>query len=304
MSSIARSAMRKLRSTWISRPARSSHEVLRQPGAVVTLGNDDPERTKKWLRGGRIPCLFARLFRSRAEQECRHVVAEADDRPRVLVALLARPLGAGERTRFRISRPHRRSFVTPLLRGGRRAPVRPARRLRAPARLVVLARLAPCLLVMGLRRSGRGAPLGLPRLVPGRARPLARLALRVLPAVAAAGRGALAARASLLGRLLARRRRILPGDRLPDQPFDRGDGALVAGRDERERGPGKTRPPGAADAMDIVLGMVRHVEIEDVAHRRDVEAAGGDVARDDEQHLAGAERVERRHAGALIEVAV
>src|SRR3954469_20692949 len=95
------------------------------------------------------------------------MVAEADDRPRVLVALAARPLGAGGRARFRISRPHRRSFVTPLLRGSRRAPVGAARRLRAPARLVVLARLAPCLLVMGLRRRRRRAPLGIPRLMPG-----------------------------------------------------------------------------------------------------------------------------------------
>src|SRR5829696_10138303 len=146
---------------------------------------------RMWLRGGRIPCLFARLLRSRAEQECRHVVAKADDRPRVLVALAARPLGAGGRARFRISRPHRRSFVAPLLRGSRRAPVRPARRLRAPTRLVVLARLAPRLLVRVLRRSRRRAPLGIPRLGPGRARPLARLALRLLAAVAAAGRGAL-----------------------------------------------------------------------------------------------------------------
>ncbi|MFL5168325.1 MAG: hypothetical protein ACJ8D8_19190, partial [Microvirga sp.] len=79
------------------------------------------------------------------------MVAEADDRPRVLVALAPRPLSAGWRARFRISRPHRR-FVAPLLRGSRRAPVRPARRLRAPARLVVLARLTPCPLVMVLRR--------------------------------------------------------------------------------------------------------------------------------------------------------
>src|SRR5215213_5634369 len=232
------------------------------------------------------------------------MVAEADDRPRVLVALAARPLGAGGRARFRVSRPHRRSLLTPLLWGSRRAPVGAARRLRAPARLVVLARLAPCPLVMVLRRRRRRAPLGIPRLGPGRAPPLARLSLRLLAAVAAAGRGALAARASLLGRLPARRRRILPGDRLPDQPFDRGDGALVARCYERERGPGETGAPGAADAMDIVLGMVRHVEIEDVAHRRNVEAARGDVARDEERHLAGAERVERRHAGALIEVAV
>ena len=194
------------------------------------MGNDDPERTKKWLRPGG----FRAYLRGFSEAGRSRNAGTWSPRPTTgrefLVALAARPFGAAGRARFRISRPHRRSFVTPLLRGSRRAPVRPARRLRAPARLVVLARLAPRLLVVGLRRSGRGAPLGIPRLVPGRAPPLAGLALRLLAAVAAAGRGALAARPPLLGRLPARRRRILPGDRLPDQLFDRGDGALVARR--------------------------------------------------------------------------
>src|SRR3954451_25122448 len=129
------------------------------------------------------------------------MVAEADDRPRVLVALAPRPLGAGGRARFRVSRPHRGAFVAPLLRGSRRAPVAAARRLLAPARLVVLARLAPCLLVMGLRRSRRRAPLGIPRLGPALAPPLPGLSLRLLAAGAPARRGAVAARASLPRRL-------------------------------------------------------------------------------------------------------
>src|SRR4051794_41962012 len=110
------------------------------------------------------------------------MVAEADDRPRVLVALAARPLGAGGRARFRVSRPHRRSLLTPLLWGSRRAPLGAARRLRAPARLVVLARLAACLLVKGLRRRRRRAPLGIPRLLPGGAPPPPPPFLRPLPA--------------------------------------------------------------------------------------------------------------------------
>ena len=40
---------------------------------------------------------------------------------------------------------------------------------------------------------------------------------------------------------------------------------------------------GAADAVDIVLGVDRHVEVDDVGHVGDVEAARGDVGRD--QHL-------------------
>src|SRR3954453_11665125 len=112
------------------------------------------------------------------------MVAEADDRPRVLVALAPRPLGAGGGGGFRVSRPHRGAFVAPLLRGSRRAPVAAARDLRAPARLVVLARLAPRLLVMGLRRSRRRAPLRMPPLRPGVApppRPAARASARGAP---------------------------------------------------------------------------------------------------------------------------
>ena len=43
---------------------------------------------------------------------------------------------------------------------------------------------------------------------------------------------------------------------------------------------------GAADAVDVVLGVGRHVEVEDVAHRRDIEAARRDVAGDQELQLA------------------
>src|SRR4051794_31427054 len=165
----------------------------RRPGRWVTLGNDDPERTKKSLRG-RARCLFARLFRSRAEQERRHMVAEAEHRPGVLRALLPRPLGTGGRARFRVLRPHRRALVTPLLRGSRRAPLSAARRLRAAARLVaVFAQLVPRVLVVVLRRRRRRAPLGVARFVPA----FARLPPRLLAPVAAAGRGALAARAPL-----------------------------------------------------------------------------------------------------------
>ena len=43
---------------------------------------------------------------------------------------------------------------------------------------------------------------------------------------------------------------------------------------------------GAADAVNVVLGRERHVEIEDVAHVDDVEAARGDVGRDQDLDLA------------------
>jgi hypothetical protein len=55
--------------------------------------------------------------------------------------------------------------------------------------------------------------------------------------------------------------------------------------------------------VDVVLGVRRHVEIEDVAHRRDVEAARRHVA-GDQQRACCLETVERLHARSLVHVAV
>ena len=54
----------------------------------------------------------------------------------------------------------------------------------------------------------------------------------------------------------------------------------------------------------VIVGMVRHVEIEDVADGGNVEAAGGDVGGDQQRNLALAELIERGGAGRLIHVAV
>src|SRR5690606_36849170 len=63
-------------------------------------------------------------------------------------------------------------------------------------------------------------------------------------------------------------------------------------------------PARAADPVHVVLGMGGDVEVEDVAYRRDVEAARGHVGRDEEAKRAVAEAVERLHALALVEVSV
>ena len=52
----------------------------------------------------------------------------------------------------------------------------------------------------------------------------------------------------------------------------------VLGRRQREGAALAPGAAGAADAVDIVLGMDRHVEIEDVLQALDVEAARRDVA--------------------------
>ena len=61
---------------------------------------------------------------------------------------------------------------------------------------------------------------------------------------------------------------------------------------------------GAADAVDVVVGVMRHVEIEDVAHFRNVEPAGGDIGRDQQLGLALAEGLERGGARRLVHVAM
>src|SRR5215472_1238427 len=63
-------------------------------------------------------------------------------------------------------------------------------------------------------------------------------------------------------------------------------------------------PAGAADAMDIVLSMDRHVEIEDVAEPLDIEPAGRDIARDQDRDLAIAEAVQSLGAARLRHIAM
>ena len=61
---------------------------------------------------------------------------------------------------------------------------------------------------------------------------------------------------------------------------------------------------GAADAVDILLGNVGQVEVDDVADARDVDPARRDVGRDQHRHVAGLERGDRALALRLALVAV
>ena len=56
--------------------------------------------------------------------------------------------------------------------------------------------------------------------------------------------------------------------------------------------------------MHVVVGMMRHVEIEDVADGGNVEAAGGDIGGDQQRDLALAELIQRRRARRLVHVTV
>ena len=56
--------------------------------------------------------------------------------------------------------------------------------------------------------------------------------------------------------------------------------------------------------MHVVIGMMGDVEIEHVAHDRNVEAAGGDIGGHQQRDFTLAELVERRGAGRLVHVAM
>lgn len=68
-----------------------------------------------------------------------------------------------------------------------------------------------------------------------------------------------------------------PRDLDANQLLDRLNQAAFRRRGQGEGMAGTAGTARTADAMDVILGRERHVEIEDVAHVGDVEAAGRDV---------------------------
>src|SRR5437016_5551403 len=62
------------------------------------------------------------------------------------------------------------------------------------------------------------------------------------------------------------------------------------------RASGSARPAGAsgaADAVDVILGVVGHVKAEDMRQALDVETASRDIAGDEDADLASLEALER-----------
>src|SRR5438128_5665130 len=85
---------------------------------------------------------------------------------------------------------------------------------------------------------------------------------------------------------------------------DAADVSLLLRRDEGDPVPA---PPGAAraaDAVDVPLVVLRRGEVDHVGDVDEIEAARGDVRRDERGRLAGMELRERALAGALHHVAV
>src|SRR5262252_1639356 len=95
-----------------------------------------------------------------------------------------------------------------------------------------------------------------------------------------------------------------PWDGLSNQLLDRRDASAVGGRNDGDGGAAPSGASGAADAMHVVVGVMRDVEVEDVADRGNVEAARGDVGGNQQRDFVLAELIERGHARRLVHVAV
>jgi hypothetical protein len=93
-------------------------------------------------------------------------------------------------------------------------------------------------------------------------------------------------------------------DRFGDKLFDRRDRLAVLGRRQGKGATPPACPTGASDAVDIVLGMVRHVEIEDVRQALNIEPARRDIAGNQQPDLAILEALQSLGAFRLRHVAV
>src|SRR5262249_17492774 len=177
-----------------------------------------------------------------------------------------------------------------------------ARALVGVGRLAGAARAR--LLEAGHRRGGAVTPRG--ALVPM----LAVAAVAVVTLMVRAFRGRVltpVALAVLTLRTLRRGRVRLfahPWDGLSDQLLDRRDASAVGGRNDGDGGAAPSGASGAAGAMHVVVGVMRGVEVEDVADRGNVEAARGDVGGNQQRDFVLAELIERGHARRLVHVAV
>src|SRR5262245_14741074 len=217
------------------------------------------------------------------------MVAQADGRGNAILPVA--PLGCTRLPRLAL----RLGLRTPprrLCGGLTRRPggclCRPLRhRLLVLARRLVVATVAI--------RAGPGACLGR-----GAPRAMAAFAVahRRSPAPAAA------APAAARGDILGAGRRADPCDGPAQHLLDVLELLDVVDGDDRERAALLAGAAGAADAVYVVVGLPGNVEIEDVAHVGDVEAARGHVARRKQRDAALAERIERGHAAHLVHIAV
>ncbi|CAG4908924.1 unnamed protein product [Acidocella sp. C78] len=127
-----------------------------------------------------------------------------------------------------------------------------------------------------------------------------RMALGHLPLA-----GNLVAGAQEMRRGEAAHRLGAAGDEMAaDQRFDIAQIGQFGRLDQRDRHPLGAGAGGAADAVDVGFRHVRQLEIHHMRDIVDIDAARGDIGRDEHTDAAGAEQIERALALALALVAV
>ena len=72
---------------------------------------------------------------------------------------------------------------------------------------------------------------------------------------------------------------LLARDAAPEELLQLPQGVLVVVGHEADRVADRVRAAGAADAVHVVFGLRREVVVDDVRDAVDVDAAGGDVGR-------------------------
>src|SRR5262245_65034184 len=68
-------------------------------------------------------------------------------------------------------------------------------------------------------------------------------------------------------------RGVHPGDALADEALNRADCLAVNGRDDCYRGAASAGATGSANSVHVVVGMMRHIEIQNVADFGNIETA-------------------------------
>src|SRR5205823_11426634 len=102
--------------------------------------------------------------------------------------------------------------------------------------------------------------------------------------------------------LVGRRRK--DGDALVCEPLDALQLPALAAIAERHRDARGAGARGAADAMDVAFSVGRQLEVDDVRDAADIDAARGEIGRDQHTGAAAAEIVERLLARILALVAM
>ena len=126
-----------------------------------------------------------------------------------------------------------------------------------------------------------------------------------------AGRGGRCApRPSVIGRPRRRGRRVVkvfdspPFERLAHDAFKLPDQVVIVGRDECERVASPFGAPRATDAMDVGIGGIRHVKVDDVRDALNIKPTRRDIGGDHDAEMSALETAERHLALSLCAVAV